>query len=224
MPVTIVLDLSNVTNQSSAGEFYARLQTFATADASGTPTDTGGLALIVNNAYTVNAYVPPYLLFCVGVSIPSLNCANASGNYINFGYLSAFTTAKATSQMVVATNAQNGYSIQVAGSTMTSGNNIINPLTLNGASSTGTNQFGLNLVSNTSPAVGNSILGPGTGYPTTPYDEPNLFKYNSGDVIASSTQASDLREYTVSYIINIANNQPAGYYATTLTYVGVGNF
>jgi hypothetical protein len=221
---SISFTMSGVVNPSSTGTFYARVQTFATTDASGSPNDTGGIALAISSTITINTKVLPYLLFCTGVSISSQSCNDANGSYIDFGDLSTKTTGTGQSQLLVATNAQSGYSIQVNGPTMTSGNNIINPLTTDSPSIPGQDQFGLNLVENTSPSVGSNVAGPGTGAPLSGYVNPNYFKYNNGDIVASSEQASDYREYTISYIINIASSQPPGYYATTLTYVGLANF
>ena len=126
--------------------------------------------------------------------------------------------------MLVATNALNGYGIQVTGSSMTSGNNVITPLASNGSAVAGANQFGLNLVANNRPQVGGNAQGPGSGQPSLAYDSSNIFKYLSGDTLASSNSVSANKEYTVSYILNIAGNQPPGYYDTTLTYIAVGNF
>lgn len=223
-PGNVDLNFTNVVNPSLVGPFYARLLTFATSDASGSANSSGGLALVINNAYSVSAYVPPYLLFCVGVVIANLNCANASGNYLNFGYLSSQSTSASQSQMLIATNAQNGYSVQVSGGTMTSGNNVIAALSSGSVSLPGTNQFGINLVANSRPAVGLNPQGPGVGSPLASYAQSNVFQYSNGSVIASANQASNLREYTISYILNIASNQAPGYYATTLTYIGIGNF
>ena len=220
----ITFNFANVTNPSQSGTFYARVQTFASSDASGSATDIGGLALSITNGYTVSATVTPYLLFCVGVSIVNLNCSQASGSYINFGYLTTGLTSSAQSQLLVATNAPNGYTIQLSGNTLTSGNNIVPPLISASTAIPGQNQFGLNLVANSQPSIGFNETGPGTGSPTYGYSQPNTFKFANGDVIASSQQASDYREYTISYIINISHSQPAGVYATTLTYIGIGNF
>jgi hypothetical protein len=221
---TITLQFSGVINPSVLGSFYGRIQTFPTMDASGLPTDVGGDAMAITNSISVTTYVPPYLLFCTAVTIPNLNCNDANGNYIDFGNLSPFSTGSSESQMVVATNALNGYGIQVIGNSMTSGNNVISPLGVSDLATPGANQFGLNLVANTSPQVGNNAQGPGSGQPLPSYGLPNIFRFNSGDTLASSNTVSANKEYTISYIINIAHSQPPGYYATTLTYVALGNF
>lgn len=214
---TLNFVFSGVTNPSSTGSYYVRIQTFASIDGSGPSTDVGGIAYDILNAFTIATYVPPYLLFCDGVSISAYDCNSAAGNYINFGYLSARATTSAQSQFLVATNAQNGYSIEVSGQTLTSGNNVLPPLNSDGGSISGQDQFGINLVTNSQPQIGSYAQGPGAGGPTSSYGEPNLYKFTPGDVIASSNQPSDYLKYTVSYIINVSNAQPPGVYTTTFT-------
>jgi hypothetical protein len=220
----ITFDFNNVINPSSSGSYYARIQTFSNSSASGSSEDTGGIAYAINSPLNVSTYVPPYLLFCSGVSIAQYNCNQASGSIINFGYLSAAKTSSAQSQLLIATNANNGYAIELSGSSMTSGNNIIPPLTADSFSVPGQNQFGLNLVANNKPIIGNNAQGPGTGGPAQAYANSDLFKFNPSDVIASSNQPSSYKQYTISYIINISSNQPPGVYATTLSYIALGNF
>ena len=215
---------SNVTNPSVAGEFFARFQTFASTDTSGNATDIGGDAMNISSPYNISATVPPYLLFCVGVIIPNYNCAQSQGSIINFGYLSPSSTDSAQSQMLIATNAKNGYAIQLSGNTMTSGNNILPPLSRDNFSLPGTSQFGINLVANNRPAIGSYPQGPGTGAASTDYSIPNLYKFSNGDIIAQSNQVSADKRYTISYILNMAKNQPPGVYSTTISFIGMAYF
>ncbi len=215
---------SNITNPSSVGSFFGRIETYATTDATGSATDTGGIAMAITSGYTISATVPPYLLFCVGVVIPNYNCSQAQGNLINFGNLSTYSTAVAQSQMVIATNANSGYAIELSGNTMTSGNNVLPPLTSGQTSLPGTSQFGINLVANNNPSVGLNPLGPGVGSATSNYAQPNIYHFANGDILANSGQVSSYREYTISYILNIAKSQPPGVYSTTISYIGMAYF
>jgi hypothetical protein len=126
--------------------------------------------------------------------------------------------------MVIATNGQNGYNISVNGSTLTSGNNTIPPLISGATSQIGVSQFGINLRVNSNPNVGVDPSGPGIGSPTASYDQPNNFRYNNGDIVATAGGVTDYRKFTVSYIVNISKQQPAGIYASTFTYVALSNF
>ena len=223
-PLTVTLTFSNIVNPSSVGSFYGRISVYSSTDVSGTAVDFGGLALAIVNSLQINTYVPPYLIFCAAVSFATLDCSSANGDYINFGDLSPVHSSQADSQFLVATNAANGYIIQVYGPTMTSGNNIINPITSPTSSQPGTSQFGLNLRLNANPAIGADPNGPGNGTPATGYDNPDHFQFVSNDVIAGSLTTGDFRRFTVSYVVNTDTSQPAGIYVTTLTYVAVGSF
>jgi hypothetical protein len=107
---------------------------------------------------------------------------------------------------------------------MTSGNNIIQNLTLPTASFPGTPQFGMNLRANLLPAIGQDPVGLGTGVPAPDYNIPNRFIYNSGDMIASSPLTTNYNRMTVSYLVNITADQPPGVYATTITYLATVQF
>jgi hypothetical protein len=221
---TVNYALSNVTNPSAVGSYYARIQTFTSADASGLNTDFGGLAYSINGAVQVSTTVPPYLLFCSGVTINGFDCSTASGSYINMGILSSQSTASAQSQLVTATNAANGFNITVDGLTMTSGNNIISALINRDLSRPGTSQFGINLVTNATPLVGQSPTGPGLAMPANGYNQPDFYKFTSGDTIAGASAVDDFRKLTASYVVNIQNGQPVGVYVATLTYICLANF
>lgn len=223
-PGKVEFRLSNVTNPSDIGSYYARIYTYPTANATGPATDGGGLAFAMNNEVTLNAEVPPYLMFCTGLTITGLNCDTATGDYIDFGELSARRASRGSSQMLVATNAANGYSITASGTTLTSGNNIINQLAGGDVSRPGAGQFGLNLRANSTPAGGSDPVGPGLGVANTGYNQPNIFRFVNGESVASSPGPDDKRQYTVSYLVNVPAAQPAGIYVTTITYVCLANF
>lgn len=224
LPGGVTYTFDNVTNPSTGGSLYARLETFATSDASGADTDSGGIALSINGQINISTTVPPFLLLCGGVTIGGLDCNNASGNYINFGNVSNSGTSSAQSQLLITTNAPNGYTMSVSGPTMTSGNNVIDAITASDVARPGTSQFGLNLVANLTPAVGANPTGPGNAVPLANYAQPDFFRYHSGDAIASVNAADDYKKFTASYIIDIPTGQPVGVYSTTLTYICLANF
>lgn len=222
--VTATLRFDNITNPTDTGSYYVRVLTYPTNDATGSPTDTGGMAFAINSAVNVSVEVPPYLLFCTGDTITGTDCSNVSGDFIDLGGLSAVRTSSGRSQMAVATNGKNGYSISVTGTTLTSGNNVIPALSTDTTPQTGVSQFGINLRANTNPNIGANPTGGGTGMPTINYNQPNLYKYSDGDIVATSTSVEEYRQYTVSYIVDISKSQPAGIYASTFTYVAFANF
>ncbi|HET7320245.1 MAG TPA: hypothetical protein VFI84_01505 [Candidatus Saccharimonadales bacterium] len=223
-PLTVIFKLHTVVNPSDTGTYYARIATYGSIDASGSRISFGGLAFAMAQSVNVNTVVPPYLIECAAVTIPSDDCASASGNYINFGNLASSTTKSGQSQVFLATNAQNGYSLYVNGRTMTSGNNTIPALQNPDVSRPGTNQFGINLRANSDPAVGADPTGTSAGSVTGSYNTPNLFTFNTGDMIATASTVEGSRWYTISYLLNIAQGQAPGVYSTTMVYTALANF
>ena len=217
-------DLANIINPSVAGSYYARIQTYASNDASGPPTDYGGVAFSITSSISITSQVPPYVLFCSAVIVPAYNCSSATGSVVDLGIIKSNSISAGQSQLLVATNAGSGYSIYMQGTSLTSGNDVINSLSLPTAPVSGINQFGLNLRANLLPAVGQDPAGPGNGVPTFDYNQPDKYKFVSGDTIASSPLAEDFRRFTVSYVADATSSQPAGVYVSTVTYVAVGNF
>lgn len=143
---------------------------------------------------------------------------------INLGVLSASSTATATGTFSVKTYLAGGYIVQLASNppTSTSGGHMLHALTTPTASSAGTEQFGINLVANTTICGAPANFGTSPvqvpdssfsfGVATSGYNTCGLFKYNNGDTIASSTSSSGETDYTISYIENISNSTPAGQY------------
>jgi len=236
-----IYTFANILNPSAAGEYWLKIASYSSetgsednllatawddmlSDNSPLIIQFGGIAIAIVPGLTIGTVVPPYIIFCSGITIPEMNCASASGSQINFGVFSKVQANYGTSQFLVATNAQNGYNITITGATLTSGNNIIPALSSLGASTPGTDQFGINLVANSDPAIGSNIAGDGPGFIASNYSSPNNFMFSSGDTIASSTIPSDYNRYTISYLVNVMNGQAEGVYATTLSYIAVGNF
>jgi hypothetical protein len=214
---------SGVTNPSSGGSLYARVFTYPTSDGTGAYLDAGGLALYFHGGLGVSAEVPPYLRFCLGESITSFDCTTATEPFSDIGVLTPVVTGSAQTQMVVATNADGGYSLWVQGGTMTSGTNTI-PAMSGGPSQRGVSQFGINLRANASPIVGQDPAGPGAATISAAYNLPDQFRYQTGDTLVTATNPDDNVKFTVSYIVNVNANQPGGVYATTLVYIALANF
>lgn len=223
-PGTVSYDFGNITNPDTPNHTtYVRITTYTNSDATGGYQDEGVAAFSVTPALGVNVFVPPYLTFCVGITV-DIQCENANGANINLGTLSSTRTSFATTQFAGATNDSTGYSVSVLGTTMMSGNNEITALSSPGVSIAGIRQFGINLRDNSSPDTGANTEGIGSLTPSASYGQANLFTYNNGDVISSTSSATEYNRMTVTYIVNIEPKQPAGTYATTLTYVALASF
>jgi hypothetical protein len=216
--------LSNVTNPSSAGlATYVRISTHAATDGSGPAEDTGAVAFAVQNTFEVDAFVPPFLQICVGITVAP-DCSATSGDSIDLGILSSQHSNDGQSQFAVATNDINGYTVFALGTTMTSGNNTIQSLSSPTPSFPGTPQFGINLRANLLPPVGQDPVGLGTGVPAASYNITDKYVFNDGDSIAASPLTTNYNRMTVSYLVNVPSNQPAGIYATTVTYAATVQF
>jgi len=217
-------ELDNIVNPSSQGTYYLRIYTYPSTDGSGPYTQFGGVALATASGVQVNAIVPPYIKLCAGLQIERYDCSTATSYLINFGDFSSSQSSMATSQFTVATNSKSGYSVYITGPSLTAGNNVIPNLPSPAPSLIGASQFGINLRANNNPNIGADVIGPGSGLVSYNYNQPNRFTYNDGDKLVTALNNSDNQTFTVTYLTNVSNKQPAGVYATTLTYVCVANF
>lgn len=246
------IKLLGVKNPSAANtSFYVRISTFATTTATGGSTDTGTVAASTANKVVLTGTMPESLIFCTGATItitsniPDCSSATASNN-IQFNQLFSTTaTAWATSQMAASTNALSGYSITISGPTLTFGSNTIPAIGATAAtSSIGTGQFGMNLVTDTTPTptyfdAHNGDVYPAsdgtflTANPASAYNTANSYAFVAGGptVVANSdyntpgtSHPSDTQRYTATYIVNVAGHQAAGQYQTTLTYICTPTF
>ncbi len=147
---------------------------------------------------------------------------------INLGTLSSSAVATDSNTMVVATNATHGFTLTATGNnaTLTSGANTITAIGATAAASAlGTEQFGINLVANTTPSVGANPSGTSPlGSAANQYNTADLFAWNSGDTVATSTSAIGSTTFTASYLANITSATESGTYTLTITYAATGNF
>jgi len=225
-PVSAEYNFSNIINPSTPNEVdYVRITLFDNINATGATVDSGSVVFVIDDWFNINAYVPPYMTFCVGVTV-ALDCSSTAGFLADFGEFSNFNPSTVTSQFSVATNDPNGYNTFISGQTMTSGSNIIAGLATQTASQPGTTQFGINLRANSNPSVGsNPDAGPvASGIPATSYNSPNQFRYVSGDLVASANVTTGFNRYTVSYLVNVSADQKPGVYAATFTYTAIASF
>lgn len=134
----------------------------------------------------------------------------------NLGVLTSEHTATKTSTIQVRNYLSGGYVLQITGDPPKYANHTLNTPTTPTASAPGTEQFGINIVANDNGLGANPVQVPDAttsfGFAESGYDTPNRFKYASGDVVGRSLKASGRTDYTISFIVNIANNTPAGHY------------
>lgn len=187
--------------------------------------------------------------YCATVSIGELGNANSlttpefgTANYSeptiemivtsdesDLGTLTTERTATKTVLVKIRNYQTGGYQLQIVGDAPKfDGHTLATPSSPT-ASQQGTEQFGINVVANTSPRVGENPVqvpaGAATfGEPTDNYATADMFMYGNGDVIARSTQDSGGTDYTVSMIINISNQTPAGHYSGDFSVVVIPGF
>jgi hypothetical protein len=143
-----------------------------------------------------------------------------TGANIDLGILSTSSAATATGAFSVKTYlSSGGYVVTNASDPPTYQSQTINNLTSPTASSPGTEQFGINLVANTSPTTfgANPVQSPDStfsfGAAATGYNTANQFKYVKGDIIATSNgKSTGTTNYTISYLYNISGQTEAGQY------------
>lgn len=250
-PQATVIQLNNITNPSTVGTFFVRIQTYTAAALGGTTTDAGVVAASTAQSIVLTGTMPESLIFCTGATVTA-NCASTTPGNISFNQLFSPTdTAVAYSQMAASTNAAQGYTITVNGPTLTSGSATIpgySTATALTSANRGVSGWGMNLRANTS-AVATAFPGSsaeitnasnGTdlkGQALAGYNAIDTFKFVSGDSVANSASTggalgtvgatlgpTNSQTYTASYAVNVAGNQLAGTYTTTLTYICTPTF
>lgn len=141
------------------------------------------------------------------------------------GVLTPEDTATKTMIVKVRSYLSNGYFLQITGSPLKYGSHTLATPGSPTASVAGTEQFGINAVANTAPRElgANPVQVPSSdfayGEVLASYATPNQYMYQSGDTVARSLTASGQTEYTISMIINVAANTPAGLYTSDFSAV-----
>jgi len=160
---------------------------------------------------------------------PSLGCT-VNTSSISFGAFSNAAASTATATFKVLNYTSYGYIVSLVGATPSNGTHNLTGMGVATTSSPGTEQFGVNLVANTSPTTfgTNPTQVPSGsfsyGAAATNYNTPNNFRYVSGDTVASATKSSGETDYTISYIVNVATTTGGGAYTGNQTVVCTGTY
>lgn len=216
----------NIVNSSDQTQSFAiRMKSLASTNGTGQHIDFGSIKGQVASSIVLETQVPPMLIFCAAGEVAD-NCESNNGTYFtDMGELSADGTLTAQSQMAVGTNASAGFVIYATGTGPAAATNVIDSPTIPTESRPGTDQFGINLVANTAPAIGQDPEGTwANAVPAPEYGQPDKYKYVSGDVVAYSPNVSLMKKFTVSYVLNASPNLRAGMYTTTINYIASGRF
>jgi len=201
------------------------MKSLPSSDGTGAQIDFGSVKGQVTEGVEIATQVPPMLIFCLAEEV-DYNCTGTNDTYYtDMGALDAASTLKAQSQMAVGTNASGGFAITANGTPMSAATNVIDSPSIPTESLPGTNQFGINLVENSNPGVGQNPEGEfANAIPSPNYSTPNMYMYVPGDVVAYSPNVSLMKKFTVSYILNASPSLRAGVYTSTMTFVASGRF
>lgn len=157
---------------------------------------------------------------------PALSFSLTSGA-INFGSFTASNATVTTATFSVSNYTSYGYVVQIVGNSPTNGSHVIPAMTTTGPSIAGVEQFGINLVANTSPSSfganpDNGQFGFGVAAPN--YNTSNQYRYVSGETIAMAPKSSGITNYTISYVVNVASLTPGGQYTSNQTIIVTGTY
>jgi hypothetical protein len=156
---------------------------------------------------------------------------------VSLGQLSTSVPTTATATFSIRDYTSSGYKVYIVGNTPTYGSHSLTKLAADAGYVANNEEFGINLVANTSPswtygnfgagatcqAVGfcSGVSGDGS---TNNYIQNGKFRFNSGEAIASSTSSSGETDYTMSFMAGISTLTPAGSYQGSLSLVAVGQY
>jgi hypothetical protein len=168
---------------------------------------------------------------------PFLEMQIDTASPVSFGTLDPSSAKTTQAAFHVRAYIDSGYTVQTMSQPPTYVNgslsHTLSAMSTLGSSSPGTEQFGINLVHNTSPANFGADPSPqpdgtfATGVAAPGYNTANQFKYNVGDIIAKTPSGSSgwgLTDYTISYIANQGVLTPAGYYTMVQDLVVVATY
>jgi hypothetical protein len=204
---------TRITNPASANSYE-----IAIAGAFG---DTGSATvnIITDDSVDIAATVAQSLTFSISDTTIGFGTLNAAAARYATGDLNGSGSETEAHNLIVGTNATNGYSLTATGTTLTcSGCGGATISAIGGtaaASSVGSEQFGVRF----------SASG-GSGTVSAPYASAN-FAFDTAafpDQIASATGASSNTTFSARYLANIAANTEAGSYSAAVTYVATANF
>jgi hypothetical protein len=207
-------------NFGSGGELHACSTTYCAKQSAG--------ELVVGNTSSTNYQAQGGF----NTNREELLEVSVSGTAIALGGLDPTAVKYGTSSFSVRTYLASGYAVIIDGSsprTIAGAGHVLAPMSSADISRPGTEQFGINLVANTTPGVGSNPqqIPDSTfsfGAAASGYNTANNFKYVAGNTIASSSKSSGLTTYTMSVIENISTNTPPGIYNGSLVVIATPTF
>lgn len=179
-------------------------------------TGTATVSILNDDQVAIDATVSQSITFSISDNSISFGTLNSGAARYASGTAAGEASEVEAHNIIVGTNASNGYTMTASGTTLRSGSDSITAIgASNSLSSVGTEQFGLRM----------NASG-GNGAVAAPYSAAG-FAFDSAafpDTVATSTVASANTTYSVRYLANISANTEAGNYTSTLTYTAAANF
>lgn len=216
----VTITTNGITNPTSAGVYYAQLTTYTTLSTHTctVPVSTTTIAFRVNNGQALSVTVDPSLTFAVN-NVAGSQTVNGSSttvattaDTIALGNVNSSTNVIAAQDLVVTTNAQNGYTVYASYSgtlTDANSNTIADWTGTNTAPTTfsaaGTSAFGYTTEST-------SLSGTAARFGSGKWAKFETWNYE----VARSTVAVSADTTRVGYQVGVSGTQKAGLYQTTI--------
>lgn len=203
-------------NSQYANPTTSGSKTTALSVGSGADTGNAIVQILDNDRVSVSATVSESLNFTISDTSIGFSTLSTSAARYATGDAVGSSTEVETHTIVVGTNAANGYTLTINGSTLAAGSPTITAIgSANTASSAGSEQFGIR-----ADATG------GSGAVSAPYAAAGFALDTAAfpDDLATSAGSSANTTYSLRYLANIASDTEPGSYTTTLTYVATANF
>jgi len=241
------ITISNVTNPSTNGTFYARVTTYADATfgsstvaytAPATPgdyKDFGGFALSTNDVINISAKVQEQLVFCVSKAAPGSGCSGTSAPNLALGHgantiLDSTAVDTDTAYFQVSTNASGNVIVRMKGTVLTSGSNTI-PASPAGTNtpfsiSAGTADFGMQVTTagtNATPDSNYDGTVTTTNYGFDVTTATNNATSGYGDPIATVSAVQNSNTL-LKFAATASLVTPAGLYTATQNLIATGTY
>lgn len=147
----------------------------------------------------------------------------------DLGILTTDATASKETVIKIRNYLSDGYTLHIIGDPPKYQDHTLATPTSPTAATPGTEQFAINVVANTTPEVGQDpVQVPSDdisyGYALPDYATSDRFMYQNGAAIARSNSETGRTDYTISMIVNVADNTPAGHFKGDFTAVIVPIF
>lgn len=149
---------------------------------------------------------------------------------VDLGTLSTASASTGTATFTVKAYLASGYVVRTTSDAPQNASYTMANMSSTAASTPGTEQFGINLRANTSPATvgADPVQLPDAsfsyGQVANGYNTANQFKYVKNDTIAYSDKSSGITQYTMTYLMNISSLTPGGTYVMNHNLVATGTF